>query len=100
MTVPEHDNGKIKIFYSGTGPFDVQLFKDGLEVKEDKHLKFTVFDDYVIIYLREALKTDEGKYKLIVKNESGQADANFTLRVTGRICSETVLLRMITKHVF
>ncbi|GBO35254.1 Twitchin, partial [Araneus ventricosus] len=83
VTFPEHDNGKIKIFYSGTGPFDVQLYKDGLEVKEDKHLKFTVFDDYVIIYLREALKTDEGKYKIIVKNDSGQADATFVLKVTG-----------------
>ncbi|GBM79516.1 Twitchin, partial [Araneus ventricosus] len=84
VTFPEHDNGKIKIFYSGTGPFDVQLYKDGLEVKEDKHLKFTVFDDYVIIYLREALKTDEGKYKIIVKNDSGQADATFVLKVTGK----------------
>ncbi|GBO40543.1 hypothetical protein AVEN_17454-1 [Araneus ventricosus] len=30
-------------FLFGTGPFDVQLYKDWPEVKEDKHLKFDVF---------------------------------------------------------
>lgn len=61
-------------------------------MKEDKHLKFTVFDDYVIIYLREALKSDEGKYKLIVKNESGQAEGNFMLRITGNLYNLAIFL--------
>ncbi|XP_013785867.1 twitchin-like, partial [Limulus polyphemus] len=80
---PEHDNGKVKIFFSGTGPFEVNLFKHGLEVNENEHMKMTIFDDYVIIFLREALKNDEGKYKLTVRNESGVADASFSMIVTG-----------------
>ena len=80
---PEKDNGKIKIYFTGSSPFDVMLFKEGLEVKESDHLKYTVFDEYVIIFIREVIKSDEGKYKVIVKNESGQADATFAVFVTG-----------------
>ncbi|CAG2161698.1 unnamed protein product [Oppiella nova] len=80
---PEKDNGKIKIFFSGSAPFDVMLFKEGLEVKESDHLKYTVFDEYVIIFIRDVVKSDEAKYKVIVKNESGQADATFAVFVTG-----------------
>lgn len=80
---PEHDNGKVKIFFSGTAPLEISLFKDGLEVQESTHLKFTIFDDYVIIFLREALKTDEGKYKLVVSNASGSDSGTFALHVTG-----------------
>jgi serine/threonine protein kinase len=80
---PEKDNGKIKIYFTGSSPFDVTLFKEGLEVKENDHLKYTVFDEYVIIYIRDVIKNDEGKYKVIVKNESGEADASFNVFVTG-----------------
>lgn len=62
---------------------DVVLFKDGSEVKESEHIKYTVFDEYVIIYWKEIEKNDMGKYKLTVKNESGSADADFSLFVTG-----------------
>ncbi|CAG2114682.1 unnamed protein product, partial [Medioppia subpectinata] len=80
---PEGDNAKIKIFFSGSAPFDVILFKEGLEVKESDHLKYTVFDEYVIIFIRDVVKSDESKYKIAVKNESGQADASFAVFVTG-----------------
>lgn len=82
---PEKDNAKVKIYFSGTSPFDVTLFKDGQEVKESPHIKYTVFDEFAIIYWKEIEKNDMGKYKLTVKNESGSADAEFTLYVTGII---------------
>ncbi|XP_074598807.1 projectin protein bent isoform X2 [Brevipalpus obovatus] len=80
---PENDNGKIKIYFSGSSPFEVTLYKDGLEVSENDHLKVTLFDDYAIVFIRDVVKTDQGKYKMVVKNDSGQADASFTLYVTG-----------------
>lgn len=83
MFYPEKDNAKIKIYFSGTGPFDVTLLKNDKEVTEDSHFKFTVFDDYVIIFIREVEKTDAGLYRLKVKNDSGSADATFTVTITG-----------------
>ncbi|XP_053200690.1 twitchin-like isoform X3 [Panonychus citri] len=80
---PEHDNGKVKIYFSGSSPFEVTLYKDGLEISESDHLKVTLFDDYAIIFVRDVAKGDQGKYKLVVKNDSGSADANFILMVTG-----------------
>ncbi|KAG1672466.1 Twitchin [Nymphon striatum] len=80
---PEGDNGKIKVHFTGTGPFEVQLFKDGLEFKEDDHLKFTVFDDYVIIFFKDVVKNDETQYKIKVSNESGTDEANTSVYVTG-----------------
>lgn len=80
---PEKDNAKVKVYFAGTSPFDVVLFKDGNEVKENEHIKYRVFDDYAIIYWKEIEKNDMGKYRLNVKNESGTADAEFTLFVTG-----------------
>ncbi|GIY64293.1 twitchin [Caerostris darwini] len=80
---PEKDNGKVKIYFSGTSPFDVLLFKEGFEIKEDAHIKYTVFDEYVIIYWKEVEKNDMGKYKLTVRNASGSAEADFSLFVTG-----------------
>ncbi|UYV65935.1 unc-22 [Cordylochernes scorpioides] len=83
VTFPEHENGKIKVYFSGTGPFEVMLFKEGIETQSDDHLKFTVFDDYVILFFRDVLRSDEGKYKITVSNLSGTADADFTIAVTG-----------------
>lgn len=80
---PEDDNGKIKVHFTGTGPFEVQLFKDGLEIEEDDHLKFTVFDDYVIIFFKDVVKKDEAQYKIKVSNDSGTDEANTSVYVTG-----------------
>ncbi|XP_054161595.1 twitchin-like isoform X2 [Oppia nitens] len=80
---PEKDNSKIKIYLSGLSPFDVSLYKDGLEVKESDHLRFTVFDEYLIIFFKDVNKSDEAKYKIMVKNDSGQTDATVQVFVTG-----------------
>lgn len=76
------------------------LFKDGLEVSESERMKCTVFDEYAIIFLREVLKSDEGKYKVVVTNSSGSADASFTLTVTGLPGPPQAPLEVsdITKH--
>ncbi|RWS15514.1 twitchin-like protein, partial [Dinothrombium tinctorium] len=80
---PEHDNEKVKIYFTGSTPMDVVLYKDGVEVKDTERLKCTIFDEYCIIFVRDVLKSDQGKYKLVVKNDSGEASATFTLYVTG-----------------
>ncbi|XP_017494185.1 PREDICTED: twitchin-like, partial [Rhagoletis zephyria] len=82
----EADNGKIKIHYSGSSPFEVTITKSGsgpLSEEGDGHVKYTVFDEYAVVYIAEVRKGDEGAYAITVKNDSGQASANFTVVVTG-----------------
>ncbi len=73
----------MKVYFGGSSPFEVFLYKDGIELPDSSHIKTTIFDEYAIIFIRDVNKNDQGKYKLVVKNESGQAEASFTLYVTG-----------------
>lgn len=43
---------KIKIPYSGSGPFDVKLKKDNRDVPESNRIKITPFDDYLILVIK------------------------------------------------
>jgi hypothetical protein len=79
----EKDNSKIKIFYSGDQPMDVILSLNGSPIKESPHLKYTVFDEYLIIFIKDICKDDAGDYTLTCKNSSGSASASFTVYITG-----------------
>ncbi|KOB69329.1 Twitchin, partial [Operophtera brumata] len=85
LHLPEHDNTKIKILYSGDQPADVTLTKDGHKVseKDAAHLKYTVFDDYILIFIKDITKDDMGTYKVTIKNNSGEASDTFSVTVTG-----------------
>lgn len=61
LHLPEHDNTKIKILYTGDQPADVTLSRDGHNLKESPHLKFTVFDDYILIFIKDITKDDMGQ---------------------------------------
>jgi hypothetical protein len=60
LNLPEHDNTKIKIFYTGDQPMDVTLTKDGMKIVESPHIKYTVFDDYIMIFIKDITKEDAG----------------------------------------
>lgn len=83
LYLPEGDNTKIKIYYSGDQPLDVSLTKNGRNVDESAHIKYTVFDDYIIIFIKDIVKDDAGIYGLTVKNDSGSANGNFNVYITG-----------------
>ena len=100
LYLPEGDNTKIKIYFSGDQPMNVSLKHDGREVQEDKHIKYTVFDDYLIIFIREIQKTDAGEYTLKVSNDSGEVSASFNIYITGLPGAPQGPLQVteITKH--
>ncbi|XP_037070961.1 twitchin-like isoform X2 [Pollicipes pollicipes] len=83
MYLPEGDNAKIKIYFSGDQPMDVSLFHAGKEVEDNHHVRYTVFDDYLIIFIKEVQKADAGQYQLKVKNDSGEVSATFNVYITG-----------------
>ncbi|PSN48991.1 hypothetical protein C0J52_03867 [Blattella germanica] len=83
LFLPEGDNTKIKIYYSGDQPMEVTLSKDGKKIEETTHIKYTVFDEYLIIFIKDITKNDAGTYTLNVKNDSGSVSASFTVYITG-----------------
>ncbi|XP_047491377.1 twitchin-like isoform X5 [Penaeus chinensis] len=83
LYLPEGDNTKIKIYFSGDLPLDVSLTHNGEPMQESQRLKFTVFDEFIIIFIREVVKEDAGQYTLTVKNDSGIVQGNFTVYITG-----------------
>jgi len=94
IDVPEGENSKIKIFYSGDPVEDVVLEKNGATVPQSDHFKFTIFDDYIIIFLKDAKKNDASNYKVTLTNPSGSASGSFTINISGN-----GLQRLIVKNV-
>lgn len=85
LFLPEGENTKIKVYYSGDQPITVTLKKDGKKLPESSdHLKYTVFDDYIIIFIKEISKdNDTGAYEVILENESGSVSGIFNVYITG-----------------
>ena len=83
LHLPEGDNAKIKIYFSGDQPLNVSLSHGGREVVDNDHIKYTVFDDYLIVFIREIQKDDAGQYEVTVSNDSGAVTAAFNVYITG-----------------
>ena len=52
QAVDKGDQLKVKIPFTGTGPFDFKLMKGRKEIPSNNRIKFTPFDDYVILQIR------------------------------------------------
>ena len=83
LHLSEGDNTKIKIKWSGDLPFEVELFRNDVKLVESGSLKMTVFDDFLIIFMREITKESGGKYTIKVSNESGSASDSFMVFISG-----------------
>ncbi|KAK7065507.1 Immunoglobulin like [Halocaridina rubra] len=83
LYLPEGDNTKIKIYFTGDLPLDVTLLQNDVPVEQSQRLKFTVFDEFIIIFIKEVVKEDAGQYTLTVKNDSGTVTGNFDVYITG-----------------
>lgn len=79
VQLAEHENAKIKIFYAGDQPIEAKLLRDG---KPAGRLTFTVFDEAVAIYVRDAQAHDGGFYQIELTNDNGSVTGTFNLRVT------------------
>lgn len=98
INVPEGDNSKIKIFYSGDPLEDVVLEKNGKDIPQSDHFKFTIFDDYVIIFLKEAKANDASDYTVTLLNPSGKASGSFTINISGN--NKPKLYLYVYKYIF
>jgi hypothetical protein len=63
---------------------EVFLLKDNVEVTQTTHIKYTVFDEYMLIFIKDIAKTDAGTYTVRLKNDSGDVSASFIVYITGQ----------------
>ncbi len=83
LHLSEGDNTKIKIKWSGDLPFVIELFRNDVKIVESSSLKMTIFDEFLIIFMREITKDFGGKYTIKVSNESGTASDSFMVFISG-----------------
>lgn len=86
LYLPEGDNTKIKVYYSGDQPLSVKITKNNeliSDVADESHFKYTIFDDYIVIFIRDIVKSDAGNYQIELSNDSGSATGHFDARITG-----------------
>ena len=75
---------------------EVFLLKDNVEVSITTHLKYTVFDEYMLIFIKDIVKTDAGTFTIRLKNDSGDVSASFLVYITGTFNFGKVLSIKIT----
>ena len=50
--VEKGEQFKIKIPFSGTGPFDFKVKANGRELREGERIKISIFDDYITLIVK------------------------------------------------
>ncbi len=74
---------RLKIYFSGTGPFDTKLSLNKNDASGNPNIKMVEFDDHVLITIMSIHQAETGRYELEVSNDSGQAVCGWTLGITG-----------------
>lgn len=80
LFLAESDNTKIKIYYSGDQPMEFALRRNGTLVTD---ARYTIFDDYIALFIKGITKADAGNYQVELRNHSGSATAAFDVFITG-----------------
>ena len=83
LHLPEGDNTKIKVKWSGDMPFTVNIYRNGTEITESARFKMTLFDEFLIIFMRDINKDDAGRYTVKVSNPSGSTEESFMIYISG-----------------
>ena len=83
LHLPEGDNTKIKVKWTGDMPFTVKITRNGEEIADTTRVKMTLFDEFLIIFMRDIKKEDAGKYTVKVSNQSGSCEDSFMVYISG-----------------
>lgn len=81
---PEGDMVRLKVYFSGSAPFEHKLALNGVDIPADsQNIRLVDFDDHVLITIPELHSYETGRYEYKVSNESGEAAIGFWINVTG-----------------
>ncbi|KAK5968521.1 Twitchin [Trichostrongylus colubriformis] len=82
--LPMGEMVRLKIYFSGTPPFNHSLTLNKEEVDTDHPTIRTVdFDDHILITIPSLSTREAGRYEYTISNDSGVASTGFWLNVTG-----------------
>ncbi|XGW29138.1 hypothetical protein V3C99_008720 [Haemonchus contortus] len=82
--LPMGEMVRLKIYFSGTPPFNHSLTLNKEEVDADHPTIRTVdFDDHILITIPSLSTREAGRYEYTISNDSGVASTGFWLNVTG-----------------
>lgn len=62
----------------------VKFDKDAERLTESDRVKYTLFDDYVLLNIQKSERIDEGDYTMTLTNDSGFASSGFHVKVVGK----------------
>lgn len=93
----EGTSARLRCKVSGEPKPDFVWLKDGTEIKEGKKYKVDVFDEEVILTVRDTTSRDAGSYILEARNSEGMAKSSAELLVTGEfhIVSYHLLIKLL-----
>ncbi|XP_022091183.1 twitchin-like isoform X3 [Acanthaster planci] len=80
VTVEVGNPFKVKIPFTGKGDVSARCSRDGQPLDDDR-VKMTVFDDYVIMNVKQAEPEDNASFKVTVGNDAGSDTASFNVKV-------------------
>lgn len=92
---------RIKIFFSGSAPFDHRLTLNGVDVSSDNpNIRLVDFDDHLLITIPELHSYETGRYEYTISNNSGEASTGFWINVTGLPSAPEppLIINGITEH--
>ncbi|KAK6747288.1 hypothetical protein RB195_000476 [Necator americanus] len=82
--LPMGDMVRLKIYFSGTPPFQHSLTLNKEEVDADHPtIRVVDFDDHILITIPSLTTREAGRYEYLISNDSGEASTGFWLNVTG-----------------
>ncbi|XP_067863510.1 immunoglobulin-like and fibronectin type III domain-containing protein 1.1 [Heptranchias perlo] len=74
----------VKVPFSGKPPIKISWYKDGDELFEDNRISIDNGENFTRLSISKCNRKDSGKLTVKLKNESGTANANFSLAVTDK----------------
>uniref|UniRef100_A0A7E4VU92 non-specific serine/threonine protein kinase n=1 Tax=Panagrellus redivivus TaxID=6233 RepID=A0A7E4VU92_PANRE len=81
---PDGELVRIKIYFSGSAPFEHKLVLNGNEISPDHPaIRLVDFENHVLITIPELHSNESGRFEYTISNESGEATTGFWLNVTG-----------------
>ncbi|XP_072021853.1 twitchin-like isoform X7 [Amphiura filiformis] len=84
ITVEASNPFKVKIPFKGTGNIAAKCLKNGEPIHENDRVKLTVFDDYVLLNVKDTKPEDAGAFKIAIENDVGGDFSSFNVTVLDR----------------
>lgn len=86
VTVNEHDTVTLEVIVSGNSPFELEWFKNAVDITESDRISLVKHEDgRFTLNIRDCEDDDTGEYCCVAQNEAGRVTCAGWLTVEGKI---------------